>query len=87
MPDVYVPEYGHVCHRPANPAIDDEGHRRYPVGSIWKCDQCGLYWHFGYTDESWGPVWHQVTWWNWGLRWRIRRLERGRGEYPPEPLS
>lgn len=66
MADVYIADDDHYCHLP-------ERHSR-PVGSIWRCDECGDYFAFGYTEDSWGPVWYRVRWWHFRLRRAIRRL-------------
>lgn len=66
MPDVYIADEPHLCNTPPR-------HSR-PAGSIWRCDECGTYWHFGYTDDSWGPIWHEVRWWHRHIRRQIREL-------------
>lgn len=68
MTDVYIASPPHLCGTP-------EKHSR-PVGSIWRCDECGTHWHFGYTHDSWGPVWHEVRWWHFRIRRTIRASER-----------
>lgn len=67
---VYSPDTGHSCHLP-----DDWP----PLGTIAQCLTCCRYWTFGYTEYSWGPVWHRVRWWHFRARRIIRRWESGKG--------
>lgn len=70
MSDVFVADISHLCNTP-------ERWSR-PVGSIWRCDDCGTHWLFGYTENSWGPVWHMVRWWHFRARRIIRAVGVGR---------
>ena len=63
---VYLPPVEHRCDPPER--------RETRRGSIWRCDDCGRYLHFTYTDESWGPVWTPVRWWNFRERKAIKRV-------------
>lgn len=67
MPDVHIAEPQHLCNAP-------ERYSR-PSGSIWRCDDCRTYWHFGYTEDSWGPIWSRVRWWHFRIRHTIRAAE------------
>lgn len=68
MGDILVADVPHWCKKP------QKGSR--PVGSIWQCDDCGVYWIYRYTETSWGPVWDQVGWWQWRIRRRITQAQR-----------
>ena len=67
MSDVYVAEEEHYCQLP------DRYSR--PSGSIWQCDECGTYYQFGYTENSWGAVWYPVRWWHFRARRLIRAAQ------------
>lgn len=68
MGDIYTPPRPHRCPFPED---------RRPLGSIWRCDTCGVYWIFRYTESSFGPTWTPVRWWDFAARKRIRAYERG----------
>lgn len=66
---IHIPAAGHRCDHPAR-----DGAMR---GTVWRCDECHAYWRFGYTDDSWGPVWYQPVWLNilpekWARKWAHR---------------
>jgi ribosomal protein L37AE/L43A len=63
---VYTPDEEHFC------ALPDRNGMREHIGAIWQCDDCGTYFAFGYTEDSWGPVWYRVRWWHFRIRRRIR---------------
>lgn len=69
MGDVYIAPSEHYCNPP-------ERWSRRP-GSIWLCDDCGTYWTFRYTENSWGPVWTRVRWWHFEARRRIKESRDG----------
>lgn len=66
-------------------AID---HPRYPDGTLWRCDTC-RHWFVYQLNEippgqyggvvmcitTYRPRWRPVSWWDFGLRARIRELE------------
>lgn len=43
-----------------------------PVGSVVRCDICGMYWLRRTTYVYWVEHWHPVGWWNFAARRRIR---------------
>lgn len=53
---IHRPVVSHVCRHPGSHSGD-------PLGTVWRCE-CGEYWRYGYTEESWGPTWYQPFWLN-----------------------
>jgi hypothetical protein len=59
---VYRPPTGHVCEPYSS---------KLPVGSVWKCGECGIWWRYHYVGlvlaAGWRPMGRLEVWW-----WRRR---------------